>query len=105
MSLHLGLHWSMMIGMAKKQFSAPSRLRTWMLRAAAAAIAGYGIFAFIQREIGSYMVLKNEFVFFNFEEPLIFFFVDYVAVMGLFVFLGHYFAGVLKWLGSKRKRI
>lgn len=105
MSLHLGFHWSMMMGMAKKQFNAPSRLRTWMLRAAAAAIAGYGIFAFMRREIGSYMFLKNEFVFFNFEEPLIFFFVDYVAVMGLFVFLGHYFAELLKWLSRKRKRI
>lgn len=104
MSLHLGLHWSMMMGMAKKQFNVPSRLRTWMLRAAAAAVAGYGIFAFIKREIGSYMLLKNEFVFFNFEEPLVFFFVDYVAVMGLFVFLGHYFAGFLKWINQKRKR-
>lgn len=72
--------------------------------AAAAAVAGYGIFAFIKREIGSYMLLKNEFVFFNFEEPLVFFFVDHVAVMGLFVFLGHYFAGFLKWLNQKRKR-
>lgn len=92
------------MGMAKKQFSAPSRLRTWMLRAVAIAIAVYGTFAFVQREIGSYMFLKNEFVFFNFEEPLIFFFIDYVAVMGLFVFLGHYIAGFLKWLSRKRKR-
>jgi len=104
MSLHLGLHWSMMMGMAKKQFGVSSRLRTWMLRAAAAAVAGYGSFAFMQREIGSYLFLKNEFVYFNFEEPLCFFFADYAAVMGLFVFLGHYFAEVLKWLGRKGKQ-
>lgn len=104
MSLHLGIHWSMMIGMAKKHFSVPSRLRTWALRVVAAAIAAYGAFAFVQREIGSYMFLKNEFVFFNFEEPLAFFFLDYVAAMGLFVFLGHYFAGFLKWLSRKRKQ-
>lgn len=104
MSLHLGLHWSMMAGMAKKQFRAPSRLRTWALRTAAAATAVYGAFAFVHREIGSYMFLKNEFVFFNFEEPLVLFFADYLAVMGLFVFVGHYFAGFLKYLGRKRKK-
>lgn len=105
MSLHLGLHWSMMAGMAKKQFGALSRSRIWALRAVAAAIAVYGVFALVHREIGSYMFLKNEFVFFNFEEPLVFFFLDYIAVMGLFVFLGHYFAEFLKWLSRKRKRI
>ena len=103
MSLHLGFHWSMMTGMAKKQFREPSFICTWTLRAAAAAIAVYGVFAFVKRDIGSYLFLKNEFVFFNFEEPLIFFFLDYLAVMGLFVFLGHYFSVFLKWLGRKKK--
>lgn len=103
MSLHLGFHWSIMTGMAGKLFHAPSRLRTWMLRGAAAATAGYGIFAFVRREIASYMFLKNEYVFFDFQEPLVFFFLDYVSVMGLFVFLGHYFAELLKWFGRKRQ--
>lgn len=104
MSLHLGLHWSMMMGMAKKQLGAPSRFRAWTLRAVAAAIAVYGVFALVHREIGSYMFLKNEFVFFDFEEPLVRFFLDYLAVMGLFVFLGHYFAEFLKYLSRKGKR-
>lgn len=104
MSLHLGLHWSMMMGMAKKQLGASSPFRSWTLRAVAAAIAVYGAFALVHREIGSYMFLKNEFVFFNFEEPLALFFLDYLAVMGLFVFLGHYFAGFLKYLSRKRKQ-
>lgn len=102
MSLHLGFHWSMMIGMAKRYFRAPSHLCKWALRAAAAAIALYGTFAFVQRGIGSYMFLKNEFVFFDFEDPLAFFFLDYVAAMGLFVFLGHYFAVCLKCIGRKK---
>lgn len=105
MSLHLGLHWGMMMGMAKNQLGASSPFRSWTLRAAAAAIAVYGAFALVHREIGSYMFLKNEFVFFNFEEPLALFFLDYLAVMGLFVFLGHYFAGFLKYLSRKRMRL
>lgn len=103
MSLHLGLHWSMMMGMMKKAVKKPSAVRTWMLRVLALAIAGYGVFAFVRREIGSYMLLKIQFVFFDFEEPLIFFLLDYTAVMGLFVFTGHYLAEVLKYCSRKRK--
>lgn len=105
MSLHLGLHWSMMMGMMKKAVKKPSAVRTWILRILALAIAGYGVFAFVKRDVGSYMFLKIPFVFFDFEEPLIFFLLDYVAVMGLFVFIGHYLAEILKHSSRKRKRI
>ena len=60
MSLHLGLHWNMMMGLAKKQLRAPSYLRTWSLRVVAAVITIYGAFALVHREIDSYMFLKNE---------------------------------------------
>lgn len=104
MSLHLGLHWSMMMGMARKSVKTSSTARTWVLRILALAIAGFGVFAFVKREIGSYMLLKTQFVFFDFEEPLIFFLLDYVAVMGLFVFIGHYLAEFLKYCSRKREK-
>lgn len=104
MSLHLGLHWSMMMGMARKVTGKTSAVRTWILRIISLAIAIYGLTAFIRREVGSYMLLKIQFVFFDFEEPLVFFLLDYMAIMGLFVFLGHYLAEVLKWYNRKRKR-
>lgn len=90
MSVHLGLHWSMMMGMAKKLFPKPSAVRKWIGRILALVVAGYGIYAFIKRDIGDYMLLRNRFVFFDYEEPLVFFYLDYVAVMGLFIFIGHY---------------
>ncbi|MCM1237624.1 MAG: DUF4405 domain-containing protein [Ruminococcus flavefaciens] len=96
MALHLGFHWNMMISMAGKLAGKPSAARTWGFRITAAVIAGYGVYAFIHRDIGSYMLLKNQFVFFDFEEPFIFFLLDYMAVMGLFVFIGHYSAGLLR---------
>lgn len=105
MSLHLGLHWSMMMGMAKKAVKKSFAVRTWVLRILALAIAGYGVFAFVKREIGSYMLLKTQFVFFDFDQPLIFFLLDYVAVMGLFVFIGHYLAELLKRCSRKRKKV
>ena len=43
------------------------------------------------------MFLHSLFVFFDYEEPLLLFYADYIAVMGLFVWIGHYLA---KWLGT-----
>ena len=105
MSLHLGFHWSMMMGMARKLVKKQSSLHTWILRILALLIAGFGCWAFVKRQIGSYMLLKNRFVFFNFDEPLVLFFIDYVAIMGLFVMIGHYFSEGLKRIVKKRKEI
>lgn len=102
MSLHLGFYWSIMMGMAKKLVKKPSEIRKWTLRAIAVLIAGYGVYAFIKRDIGSYMLLRNQFVFFDFEEPLILFLLDYIAAMGLFVAISHYLSELLKKL-KKRK--
>lgn len=96
MGLHLGLHWSMVVGMAGKLVKKPSEIRKWTVRGIGTLIAGYGIYAFIMRDIGSYMLLRNQFVFFDFEEPLVRFLSDYVAAMGLFVWMGHYLSKALK---------
>ena len=96
-SLHLGLHWSMMVGMAGRLWKKKSAARSLSVRAVGFLIAGYGIYAFFKRDIGSYMILKNQFVFFDYDEPLILFLLDYTAVMGLFVFVGHYIGLGLKW--------
>ena len=56
------------------------------------AVAVYGAYAFVKRSIPSYLFLRTQFVFFDYEEPLVFFFLDYLAIMGLFVFIGHFLA-------------
>lgn len=104
-SLHLGLHWSMMRGMARKGFPGLSSFRKWIARIAGAAIAGYGFYAFIKRKIGSYMLMQVHFVFFNYEEPVIFFLLDYMAAMALFVFVGHYFCEVIKKKGMRKYEV
>lgn len=105
MSLHLGFHWSMMRRMAAKMTKGSSAVRTWVLRTLSLAIAAYGVYAFVKRDIGSYMLLKIQFVFFDFEEPLIIFLWDYMTIMELFVFIGHYFTNFLKQCGQKRKTV
>ena len=39
-------------------------------------------------------------MFFDFGEPLILFLLDYVAVMGLYVFVGHYLASAVRRAGE-----
>ena len=104
MSLHLGIHWNMMLGMAGKapgkrsgkEAARPKACGTWIARLAGVLIAGYGIYAFGKRQIGMYLLLESEFVFFNFEEPRVYFFIDYLAVMGLFIWIGHYAAKLIR---------
>ena len=62
--LHLGLHWNIMLAMAGKMVRKPSVLRTWVLRIAGCLIAAYGAYAFAKRDVGRYMTLRDQFVFF-----------------------------------------
>ena len=87
LSLHLGLHWSMVTGIVKKMLPKTSAVWLWISRLTGLLIACYGIYAFVKRQIGSYMFLKIHFVFFDFGEPLFFFFLDYFLDIILLEFL------------------
>ena len=50
------------------------------------------------------MLFRNQFVFFDFEELLIFFYLDYIAVMALFIFIGNYICTGLRIIGRKWKK-
>ena len=87
MSLHLGMHWNMLLTMARKHLQ-PSKIRTWALRIAGYSFAIYGVATFVRRDVGLYLLLKSHFVFFDYSEPLIAFLLDYLAVMAKFVLIG-----------------
>lgn len=101
MSLHLGFHWITMLNLARRITSKPPV--KWTLRAVGTAIAGYGVYEFVKREPAQYLFLKTQFVFLDFEEPLLFFVLDYMAIMGLFVFIGHYISVFLRRVGKKNE--
>lgn len=115
MSFHLGMHWGMVTGMfrrlsrgrelsggelpgrevldrnlsgRKSSSRKPSGTPVWISWLAAAVIAGYGLFCFIRKDIVSYMFLKNEFVFFDFEQNILSVFLEYTAMIGFWVFVG-----------------
>lgn len=91
LSLHLGIHWRSMMAMARR-LCKPSPTRRRVLQVAGSLAVLYGLYAFFHRSIPTYLFLQSQFVFFDFEEPLIFFFLDYLAAMGLFVWIGHQLA-------------
>lgn len=104
MSVHLGLHWGIFIGTAKRltgKKSVPKAV-TWCLRAAAFLIACYGLAAFIKHDILSYMLLKIHFVFFDLEQPLFLFFLDYAAIMGFWIWVTYYIRALITKLSKPK---
>lgn len=95
MSLHLGMHWNMLLTMARKHLR-PNQIRTWVLRIAGYSFTAYGVVTFVRRDVGLYLLLKSHFVFFDYSEPLIAFLLDYLAVMGLFVAVGFLLSHVIR---------
>lgn len=92
MSLHLGLHWNMILGIFRKAAGIKSKAKNRSIIAfiIGLAIAGYGVWAFIGRDFLTYLFLKSEFVFLDYNEPKILFYIDYLALMGLCIFIAHY---------------
>lgn len=106
MALHLGLHWNMILGMVRKATGPiASKFLRVLMRIAAALIAAYGLYAFLKNQFLFYMFLTSSFVFFDFERPVLFFFTEYIAIMGLFVFLAHYTSKGIHKLTGKKKNI
>ncbi|MGL5514551.1 MAG: DUF4405 domain-containing protein, partial [Sporomusa sp.] len=82
-SLHLGLHWSMVVSAVEKRLNKNIPALIWRL--AAAVLSVYGAYAVISREIWLKMFLVIEYAFFDYEESAIFFFAEYIAIMSLFI--------------------
>lgn len=101
LSIHIGFHWSMIMGMVKKHWKKAPAVPVWILWGAAFLTAVYGAYASWKRGIWEYMFLKNQFVFFDFDEPLAIFLADYIAVLALFVWCGHYAS---KWAKIRKKK-
>ena len=88
MCFHLGLHVDAMVRSVsrKKQLNPAVR---WTIITLITAISAYGIYAFIHRGFPGYMFLKTSFAFFDYGEPRILFFADYLAIMILFTTCGY----------------
>lgn len=106
MTLHLGMHWGMFMGITKKtlKLKQPSRARKILLPVLGAGIAVYGLIVFIQRDLLTYMLVQTQFVFLDFSESIPLFYLDYLAMMGTFIFLAYYISMLLRKLSGKSSR-
>ena len=103
MNLHLGLHWNMILGMSRKAIDIrnKSKIRSTIALLAGSVVAGYGVQSFIRRDFPIYLLLKSEFVFFDYNESKILFTIDYLSLMGLCIFIAHYCAKIIRRLRKK----
>ena len=108
MALHLGIHWGIFTGLARKMFrvkeSSRVRSASAVLFLVRAAIAVYGVAVFVRRNLLTYMLVQTQFVFLDFGESKLLFYLDYLAMMGTCIFLTHSIGRLLRNLGNRRKR-
>ena len=104
MAFHLGLHWGMRLARFRQMFGMDRscRIRCTVLRIAGVLIAGYGLYVFVTRNLAAYnMFLRTQFVFLDYNESPISFYIDYLAMTGLFIWIAHYLSVILLRPGRK----
>ena len=91
-SIHLGLRWPMIMGVARSLLgiATPSPARTLALRALAAVIAIHGIWSSFALGIGTKLSMQVTLDWWNFEESVAGFFLHWLAIAGLFIALTYY---------------
>ena len=102
MSVHAGMHGSMVSGMLCKKFNIrrSSTAGTWVLRPIAVLLAVCGIYAFVKHKISSYLFLRTQFVFIDFLRPVALVLLDYLAIIALFAMVGYC---ISKLIGLRKK--
>lgn len=95
LSVHIGLHGSMMLGAVKGRSKTVARA----IAGVTSVLAAYGVYAFIKRQLGAYLTGQVMFSFFDYDEPLSLFLLDYLAIMALFTLAGYALTALLKKRG------
>ena len=96
LSVHVGNHAGTHRAGKKKGVAA-------LLWTAAVAVSIYGAYAFVNHDMASYLFLKNQFVFFDFEQPRLRFMADYASMMCLFACIGAVLSKRLKMLNRPKR--
>ena len=92
MSLHIGLH----VGMIVNKIISQGRTRKIILYTILALVCAYGVYAFIARGVWKYLILQQQFFFFDLERGYILFALDYISIIILFATISQLIASRLK---------
>lgn len=106
MSVHLGMHTEMFIRIGRKLFrtSEKNRVRAWILRAAAAVISIYGIYAFFVQQLPDYLFLQTHFVLFDETKAAAVYFTEIVSMIVLFAAIAYYLNKLLRNAGKGKEK-
>lgn len=85
MCIHAGTHLVPVV----RKILRKSRTAGIAVHAVWCAVSGYGAYVFVQRSMHEYMFRKTMFAFINTSESKVRFFMEYAAVMLLFMFVGY----------------
>ena len=100
MSFHLGLHVrAVTLPIAKKM----NKLAKMILAILFLIVSLYGVYAFIKRGIGDYLLMKVMFAFFDFGESRVRFLLDYATVMVLVANVGFYIQSGLLMIQNRKQ--
>ena len=88
MGLHVGLHWNMVA----------VRIKSSWPTVIALLLAAYGLYAFIQSEIITYMFLINQFVFIDYDKNIFLVFLDNLAMLIFWCSVSYYFSKLIRRL-------
>ena len=100
MSFHLGLHVrAVTLPIAKKM----NKLAKMILAILFLIVSLYGVYAFIKRGIGDYLLMKMMFAFFDFGESRVRFLLDYATVMVLVANVGFYIQSGLLGIQNRKQ--
>lgn len=98
MCIHAGTHLT--VPMSK--LATKSERISIVARVILGCVSIYGCIAFIRRGFPGYMSGKTAFAFFDYSEPRLFFFLDYMAIMVLFMMVG---CLVMYGLGRTKRKV
>lgn len=105
MSIHLGLHWGMVVNMFHRLSGGKKTVAlSWVSHLITVLIAGFGAVCFYQADILSYMFLKVEFAFLDYEKSAALILLEYMAMMGLWVFITYYVSKALGRLSTPKTK-
>ena len=86
MGLHVGLHWNMVAVRIKSSWPC---VIAWIL-------ALYGLYAFMQSEIITYMFLINQFVFIDYDKNILLVFLDNISMLIFWCSVSYYVSKLIR---------
>ena len=90
MSIHIGFHWGIISSKICGKLKDNKKYLIWIFRLVAIVIAIYGAVCFYKNDIGSYMLLKNQFAFLDYEKSAVIILAEFIAMIEFWAFIAYY---------------